>query len=68
MRNVTIALMVLAFFLIALYDVIALLAGGTETTISAVIISWSKVYPILPFAFGVLMGHFFWQIDTTKEL
>ena len=44
-------------------DVVLFIRGGTSLTISAVIIAWSKQYPILPFLFGILMGHLFARAD-----
>lgn len=32
-------------------------AGGT---ISEVVLGFARNHPVVPFAFGVLMGHFFW--------
>jgi hypothetical protein len=32
-------------------------AGGT---ISEVILGFARSHPVVPFSFGVLMGHFFW--------
>jgi hypothetical protein len=57
-------LFIVGFIGIALaYDAYALYKGGVENTISVRIIRWSKLYPILPFMMGILMGHFFWQLD-----
>jgi hypothetical protein len=59
---VTLFITVGAVILLALYDVFAFARGGTPNTISFIIITWSKDYPIIPLAFGILMGHFFWQL------
>lgn len=42
------------------FDVWAGLNGRADDTISQVIWKISK-YPIVPFTFGLLMGHFFWR-------
>lgn len=34
--------------------------GTPGDTISEVVRSWSARHPVIPFAAGVLMGHFFW--------
>lgn len=48
------------------YDILALLMGGNDSTIS-VIISWASTkWPAIAFAFGFLMGHFFAQNETPK--
>jgi hypothetical protein len=41
------------------WDIYAEEEGGNEATISQEILKASKANPIVPFAFGVLMGHFF---------
>lgn len=42
-------------------DVYLVSKGGFQATISWwIYTNWVK-YPIIPFAFGVLMGHFFWN-------
>lgn len=56
------------FVSIAIYDVFALSMGGTEASISHVLIVWSYKYPVLTFAFGFVMGHLFWRVRDTKEL
>jgi hypothetical protein len=46
---------------IAVIDIYASIKGGDHDTISGRIWDWSKEYPMLPFCFGVLAGHLFWQ-------
>jgi hypothetical protein len=33
----------------------------TQPTISALVLGYAHKYTIVPFGFGVLMGHFFWS-------
>lgn len=40
-------------------DVYLLMKSGKQATISVTMYTTSKQYPIVPFLFGVLMGHFF---------
>jgi len=47
--------------IILIIDVFLALTKGKEQTISVAITNWSKQYPIIPFVFGLLMGHFFAQ-------
>lgn len=35
---------------------------GVEHTISYKMVVWSKKYPLIPFAWGLLMGHFFFPV------
>jgi len=30
-------------------------------TISGIVLGWARKHPVVPFAFGVLMGHLFWS-------
>jgi hypothetical protein len=62
-RRVTSLFIISITVVIAVYDVIAWQTWGIDSTISAVFYTWSKHYPIIPFFFGVLMGHLFWQVD-----
>ena len=50
------------------YDFYAIAVGGTEASISHMIKVWGHKYPIVPFVMGVLCGHFFWGVKTTKSL
>ena len=45
--------------LLVIYDIYTGIKNGTDSTISWQIYTAGTKYPILPFAFGVLMGHFF---------
>lgn len=42
------------------WDIFARIHGGYEATISAVIFETAFKEPVVPFAFGFLMGHLFW--------
>jgi len=44
--------------IILLFD-LYLYLDKTKKTISQRIIEWSKKYPVIPFVFGFLMGHWF---------
>ena len=46
---------------VIIYDVIAIEKGGTEASISAVVLKTSLKRPIVPFAVGVLCGHLFFS-------
>jgi len=53
---------------ITAWDVFVLVDGGTESSISHVMIAWAYRFPIFPFLMGVLCGHLFWRMPQTKEL
>lgn len=61
-RKLTGSVIVVAILVLAIYDVYAYMEGGTEGTISHVIMSWSYSHPAFTFAFGFLCGHLFWRI------
>ena len=46
--------------LAGLYEVLALYQGK-GATISEIVWAVSRYHPLVPFAFGLLVGHFFWQ-------
>ncbi len=46
--------------LMGIYEVVALYQHRGHT-ISEIIWGMSKYHPLVPFALGALMGHFFWQ-------
>jgi hypothetical protein len=42
-------------------EIYALASGVPGRTLSELVWSITKDYPLLALAFGLLMGHFFWQ-------
>lgn len=46
--------------LLVAYDVVAVVLGGVEATISRVVLGWSIEYPVVPFGVGIVCGHLFW--------
>lgn len=63
MRRLTVLLIAAAAAVLSAYDVVAYHAGG-RATISEVLYDGARAYPVLAFAFGVLMGHLFWPQRT----
>lgn len=59
MRRVLLALVVG----LVVYELVALDQAGHSYTISAIVWQLTRHTAIVPFAAGVLMGHFFWQKD-----
>lgn len=49
------------------YDLLAIMQGGNEATISHLVITLSYQYPPIPFLVGFVMGHLFWRMSETKE-
>jgi hypothetical protein len=61
----SLGVIVLTVILVIAYDFVARAFGGTEGTVSYVVTMLSYEYPIIPFCFGFLMGHFFFQLHGT---
>ena len=66
-RKITIWFILSSVAVIVLYDIYAVYVGGLKATISWIIYEEAHNQPMIPFAFGVLMGHFFWQMKKPKE-
>ena len=60
MRTVTKILIVVVATILIIWDIIAAALGGSVATESNVILSWSLKHFTIPYAWGVLGGHFFW--------
>ena len=66
-RDATKFIIICSALVLIIYDLVAYNQSGGAATISYVMLSWSKDYPILPFMFGVLCGHLFVPLKDTKE-
>lgn len=58
-KKITAGVIIGVTVVVIVYDVWAASIGGIESTISLVLWENAKLYPIIPFAFGGLMGHLF---------
>lgn len=58
MSTVTAVLMLAAVCLTGVVDIYA--TWSNQETVSQVISNWSREFPVLPLAVGLLMGHLFW--------
>jgi hypothetical protein len=74
-KIVTFVIIPLLIFAILAYDVYAIYAGGTEASISALLIKSSYEMPFMVFSIGffigVLSGHLFWRMksnEMTREI
>jgi hypothetical protein len=61
MKDPTAFVIISALVILLAYDLYAVLSGGFSATISWVIYQASLKYPIIPFAGGVVCGHFWWS-------
>lgn len=70
-KIVTFAIIPLLIVLILIYDVYAIAIGGTEASISSLLIKSSYEMPFMVFCIGfflgVLCGHIFWRMKGNKD-
>lgn len=67
-RKATAIFIAAVFLAIVIYDVLAIVGGGTEASISHTLTVWSYRFPAFTFFMGFIMGHLFFRIRDTKEL
>jgi hypothetical protein len=65
-RKITTYFIGITILAIAVYDIFAIYSGGTEASISHIMIEWSYKYPSFTFLMGFTMGHLFWRMRDTK--
>lgn len=41
--------------------------ASDDATISAVVVDWSRAYPLIPLGIGVVCGHWFWSMKPRKD-
>lgn len=67
MKSITVKILAILLLALLVYDVIAINIGGTEASISSVIITFAYKMPIFVFLSGVVCGHLFWRMRTNKD-
>lgn len=48
------------FALLMAWDLYTLIRNGYASTVSATLLKFSQRFPVVPFAFGILLGHLIW--------
>jgi hypothetical protein len=66
-RNITIVVLLVLPVVVVAYDLVAAFYGKSGATISEVILQTSLRRPLVPFAFGVLMGHLFFPQEIPPQ-
>ncbi len=65
------ALILVAVLAVLIYDAIAIYHGGTEASISSIMINMAYTMPFatnfMSFLCGVLFGHLFWRMKPNKD-
>lgn len=59
LRSISKLIIVIVVVLAAIWDVYAYL-NEENSTFSVIITDWAYYTPLVPFLFGMLMGHWFW--------
>lgn len=59
-NKLTLTVFLVLFAVLMTFDVWTLVSRGYETTVSWTLYVWGTQFPIVPFAFGVLVGHLLW--------
>lgn len=54
---------IVSVVIILAYDIFAIAKWGVYESISYKIYGWSFKYPLIPFAGGLLAGHFWWPVE-----
>lgn len=67
MKALTGKILAILVLVLIVYDVIAIQKGGTEASISSVIIAFAYKMPIFTFLFGVVCGHLFWRMRPNQD-
>ncbi len=60
MRTATKGMLLGAFVVLVVYDVVAYAVRGNDSTISVFALQFAKDWPIAAVLFGVVTGHLFW--------
>jgi len=66
MKSLTGKILGVLLLSLLIYDVIAIQKGGTEASVSSVIINFAYRMPIFTFLSGIVCGHLFWRMRTNK--
>lgn len=53
-------------FVVAAWDAFLMLKGHNDATFSVVLYRAAREFPVIPFVFGVLCGHIFWQVYSSR--
>lgn len=66
--HLTVKILIITAIFLIIYDVYIIWKKGKFYSISAFIIRGSKKMPLVVLAFGILLGHLFWSMDSFDYL
>ena len=61
--NLAFYLMMACVTVLVVADVLIIYFKGVSQSVSCTMYAWAKAYPIIPFMIGLVMGHFFWNMN-----
>ncbi len=68
---IVMGLIIFAVLVVLIYDAVAIYHGGTEASISSIIINMTYTMPFathfVVLIFGILFGHLFWRMKPNKD-
>ena len=63
-RRATVVFLIAVAIALAVWDIVAFLNGGVDSTVSRTLAAWGERVAIVPLSMGILAGHFFWPWRT----
>lgn len=66
-KKITTVSISILLVVVLVYDAFVISVGGTEASISSIIIEFSYKMPIFTFLAGVVCGHLFWRMKGNKD-
>jgi len=67
MKKATSIIIVVLLVAVMIYDFVAIQVGGTEASVSSILINFAYKMPIFTFSTGVVCGHLFWRMRTNTD-
>jgi hypothetical protein len=67
MKKVTTIVILATLIILVGYDVYAIAVGGTEASISSMVIMFSYKMPMATFLAGFVCGHLFWRMRSNED-
>ncbi len=61
--KITAAVLLFMIHAIIAWDVVAGMTWGSRATVSAILGDWTRRFPIIVLAIGVLIGHIVWPLQ-----
>lgn len=66
-KTITMIFSIVTLIIVLAYDGYAVFVGGTEASISSLIINFSYKMPMFTFLCGFTCGHLFWKMRSNED-